>query len=182
MIKSHTTHSNATRHRITSGLVALLVCTLSLAVSCTGVGEGEKKSRGSNQVTAVPVGPDGRTVESSDKVVSVLIRPGAAQPDSSVTVSTASGREIKEAPGLQPLIAFDISVVAGQVDSGEVSVRYDPNLLRQEKSSPGLLVMLMSDHNGGWVPLPTTANESTHVATASWPHFSEGILGYIRAL
>ena len=85
-------------------------------------------------------------------------------------------------PGFAALNSFSIDVKSGHLDQGTVTVRYSDADLAKIGTSSNLLVMLVSDHNGGWTALPTKVDTAAHTATADFPHFSGGIFGGFRRL
>ena len=85
-----------------------------------------------------------------------------------------------EGPALVPLTDFAIIATTGAIHTGEVTVHYDPAALVKGGSTPDLLVMLISDDKAHWEALPTDVDTTAHTATAKWPHFSSGRLGFIK--
>lgn len=141
-----------------------------LVVACTG---------GQSDV-GTSIGISGGTVSGDGGAVTLKVPPHAAARDSAVKIVPEPTVVPDDASGFVPLAGFDVDVTRGSVSGGQVSVRYTDAQLTRVGSDPGLLVILVSDHHGGWTPLPTRVNTATHTATARFPHFSGGELGALR--
>ena len=140
-----------------------------LLVGCSGHSED-----------GTPIGISGGTVSGDDGTVTLTVPPHAVTKDALVKIAKEPMVVPDDATGFVPLAGFNVDVMKGSINSGQVSVRYTSAQLTEARSNPGLLVILVSDHHGGWTPLPTRVNTVTHTATATFPHFSGGELGAVK--
>lgn len=144
------------------------------AAACTGSG-GQPDASAS-------VGPAGGQVTSPGGAIRLTVPTHAAPAGTKVQIVTGQAPPaVPQSAGFTPLSSFDIRVTDGKLRTGVVSVHYDPRTLAADGSNSDLLVMLVSDHHGGWVALPTTADPVSQTASATWPHFSAGVLGYLKS-
>jgi hypothetical protein len=161
-----------TRRAVRSqALVAAGLVLASLVAACTGHPRGDGA-----------VGAAGGTVSGADGQVTLTVPPQAGTSDATVKVTSQPAVVPPGATGFVPLAGFNVDVTRGTVSRGQVSVRYTDAQVAKAGSNPGLLVILVSDHHGGWTPLPTQVNPAAHTATAVFPHFSGGELGVVKSV
>lgn len=157
------------RRAVLGRALVSVVLSVSFLVACTGHPED-----------GTSIGTSGGTVSGVDGTVTLTVPSHAVMKNAVVKIVTKSAVVPDGATGFVPLVGFSVDVTKGAVNRGQVSVRYTNAQLRKAYSDPGLLVMLVSDHHGGWTPLPTRINTAAHTATATFPHFSGGELGAVR--
>ncbi len=120
----------------------------------------------------------GETVTSANGSVSVTFGPGEVDRRTRVDIEVGLG-----GPAPPDMVAplgrpFDITAVSGEARTGWVSVRVGP---LPAGVAPDLVVMLVEE-GSGWRALDTTFDPATGTASARWPHFSQGVVGWFDPL
>jgi hypothetical protein len=156
-----------------AGLVAV-----ALAAGGVELLVGHASAGGSGHGT---VGPKGGTVTTGDGTVSVAFRPGEADAGTRVDITTGGAGVAPPPAMVRPLgQPFAITPAGGRARTGTVTVRYGH---LPASARPAQIVMVINDGAGkGWQLLNTTTTVATGSATAVWPHFSRGFLGYLDPL
>ena len=160
--------------RRASSAVGLIMLVVALVAACTNSDDPPQSTM---------IGTDGGIVTTPDGAITINAPAGAATDSTSVNVDQdATPVGPQPSPWFVPLNSFTVDINSGRLDQGTVTVRYNDDDLARLGTSSNLLVMLVSDHNGGWTALPTQVDTAAHTATANFPHFSDGIFGGLRSL
>jgi hypothetical protein len=146
--------------RVVAGLVAIAM--VAGACTSTRVHRGEPRRLGIAGALAADweVGDGGGVLSTPDGSITVNLPKGAAQPGTKVHLQRDQAPGSARLPGFLPMASFDISANTGRLRAGEVTVRYDGQLLQRLHSDPDLLVMLISDDRHGWLVLPTAIDRA----------------------
>lgn len=153
-------------------------CTSGSSTTPTRV-NGSSGSASGDRVTDWRVGAAGGAIASADGTVRVQIPKDGATEGSTVRIHQTS---LSDVTGLVPVADFDISAVTGSLKRGSVTVRYDASALQKAGSDPDSLMMLIQDKDQKWQALDHLQLDSkSRTVTATWPHFSRGIIGGFKS-
>lgn len=143
------------------------------------VGIGTYVINQDSEPASAVIGVDGGTVVSDDQRVNATFGPGEADPGTRVTVLTGVDPQAPLLQGLIPLSpVFSVTPTEGSARSGTVTVDLGP--LPAEIIPEGVLMVVQEGSN--WRVLDTAVDPDTGTATAVWPHFSRGYMGYLAPL
>lgn len=167
-------------------LLSAMLLTLPAASPLSGLNAEPKRlftsptRAGSSSAETWLIGPAGGRIGSPERSVIIAVPKNGAVQDTHVRVVIHQTLRQPLVKAIEPLMSFDVEAVKGRLKQGVVTVRYNLEDLRRKGVRPESLIMLMSDTELGWEALRTSIDTTTGSATAEWPHFSTGVLGYIK--
>ena len=148
--------------------VVAFVCVAALVAACLIV---------LRALRGTPVDVSGGFAASDDGTVQVHFAPDEVDDGTRVELRTGLGGQPPPADVLPLLRPFEITPVRGHARTGTVTVR----AVLPPDVAPELVVILV-DEEAGWRVLKTAYDPTTATATAVWPHFSRGLLGFLDPL